>query len=325
MLLGKQMNIRALLTATIIIITTSVSGSLLDEANAAYAKNNMRDAITLYTKAALAGENPTLCYFNCANAWYQIDSLARSIVYYQACIASAPEFFRARLNLAIVYYALDDLGGTIAAALVALGLEPGNTKAQLLLAASYRRVGALPEAAVAFERLAETDPSLEDPPLALAEIYRDLEDPASEEKWLLRCPEGGKNQAYINLMLADLNQKQGAFSKAQYYVKRAIEADPSNRWAYYQNVVLLEKQGNEQVARIEALESLELFPAFSELALLAGTLSFKTGRIEEAERLYGMAYKNGSAEGLAGLENVRLERKRNAERNEALQLPKGRE
>jgi hypothetical protein len=46
--------------------------------------------------------------------------------------------------------------------------------------------------------------------------------------------------------------------------------------------------------------------------VLGGTIAFRQGRIEEAERFYAIAKKNGSADGVVGLENVRIEREREA-------------
>jgi tetratricopeptide (TPR) repeat protein len=300
------------LIASVLFFSTPAAASPLDEANIAYGKNQMLSAIVLYRKAALAGENPALCYFNLANAYFQIDSLPQSIVYYRACLGYAPDFFRAWLNLAIVYYTLDDVGSTIAAATRSLDLEPGNKKALLLLAASYRKAGATAEAAVTFEKLAEMDHELEDPPLALSEIYRELDDDESAIHWLLRYPESGKNRPYADLLLADLYQKRGDIDRALYYVKESFNADPTNRWALYQKVSLLERQGNDLVGLEEARRGLELFPDFCELAVLGGTIALRQGKIEEAERFYTIAKKNGSADGVIGLENVRIERERQA-------------
>jgi tetratricopeptide (TPR) repeat protein len=128
----------------------------------------------------------------------------------------------------------------------------------------------------------------------------------------MRYPESGKNRAFAWLLLADLFQKQGNTDRALYYVNQAFDADPSNRWALYQKIALLEKQGNEMVALEEARRGLENFPAFAELAVLGGTLAFRQGKIAEAERFYAIAKKAGSADGVVGLENVRIERQREA-------------
>ena len=78
----------------VVIVAFSVKASLLDEANDLYSKGKISDAAAAYKRAARQGENPTLCYFNLANAYYQLDSIAQSIVYYQASVAGAPGIFQ---------------------------------------------------------------------------------------------------------------------------------------------------------------------------------------------------------------------------------------
>jgi tetratricopeptide (TPR) repeat protein len=109
------------------------SSGLVQQANNLYENGKLTEAIGLYKKASLSGENPAICYFNLGNAYFQLDSIPQSIVYYQATVSLAPDFFRGHLNLAISYYNLDDLGRSIASVKRALEIEPENEKALLLL------------------------------------------------------------------------------------------------------------------------------------------------------------------------------------------------
>src|SRR5690606_28416596 len=92
----------------IISIFCLLTGSLWAEkymsmANDSYNSKKYKSAIALYKKAIVEGENPGLAYYNIANAYYSLDSLAQAVVYYKATIKFAPEFFRGYLNLATVY------------------------------------------------------------------------------------------------------------------------------------------------------------------------------------------------------------------------------
>lgn len=291
----------------------SVEAALLDHANNAYSQGDVDKAINLYKKAALAGENPALCYFNLANAYVQLDSLPQSIVYYRACLSYAPDFFRGYLNLAIAYFTLEDLGACIATVKRALELRPADQKSLLILAASYRKAGSLPEAICAFERLVVSYPELEEPYIALAEMYRDLGDNQTAIRWLRRYPESGKSESYVNSMLADIYESGGDLDKALYHLQRAFEMDLGNRWALYRIVQLHQKMGNPLVALEQAGQGLEILPTFAELALLAGNIAFGLGKLEEAERHYSTARTNGSAGAVVGLENIRLVRRNGAD------------
>jgi tetratricopeptide (TPR) repeat protein len=81
-------------------LATTFAGSALDSANTVYTKGDLKESIRLYKKALTVGENPVLCYFNCGNAYFQLDSLSRALAYYRQCIKLAPDFPKARLNLA---------------------------------------------------------------------------------------------------------------------------------------------------------------------------------------------------------------------------------
>jgi superkiller protein 3 len=294
--------------ALLFVCATAIAAhaSLLDSANAAYAANDARRAVGLYRRAALAGENPALCYFNCANAWFQLDSLPQSIVYYRAALVHAPDFFRGHFNLSIAYYNLDDAGSCIAEASRALEIEPDNARARLVLAAAYRKAGGLPQAVTAYEQVVAAHPEMEEPYIPLIELYRELDDPAQAVRWAEAYPETGGNAAYANILKADLYGQLGDLARESYALRASFELDGSNKWVCLRQVQTLEKMGNGLVALEEAKRGLELFPAFADLALAAGNLAFTNDRIDEAERYYAAAKTNGDPGGVVGLENVRL-------------------
>lgn len=293
----------------ILLASGTTGGMLLDEANEVYNSGDVEKSIGLYKKAALAGENPTLCYFNMANGYFQLDSLPQSIVYYKACLGYAPDFFRGHLNLGIAYFTLDDIGACIASIRRALSLEPGDIKALLILAASYRQAGAYPEAIATFEQIVSLAPEKEKPYIALAEMYRELGDDHEAIKWLLRYPQGTQNDAYVNILLADIYEQQQDLSRALFYLKLSYEQDDSNKWVFYRIVALHKKNGNDLVALEQGLLGLEKRPTFAELALLTGNISFQLGKYDQAERLYLQARNNGSAGAVVGLDNLRIVRK----------------
>jgi len=75
--------------------------SSMELANDAYNTGKFKLAGALYRKAVKEGESPALCYYNAANAAFQLNNLPQAIVYYRACAQNAPTFTKAHLNLAI--------------------------------------------------------------------------------------------------------------------------------------------------------------------------------------------------------------------------------
>ena len=291
----------------------TAKGSLLDDANKLYGAGKLSEAIRLYKKASLIGENPALCSYNAANAYFQLDSLPRAVVYYRLCVNAAPRFYKAYLNLAIVYFTLNDMGNCIATIHEGLKLEPLQQKGTLVLATAYRRCGAAAQSIAAFEDLVRAYPEMEEPYIALGEMYRDLNDPDMAIRWLQSYPSIGKNGAYVALALADLYESTGNPERALYYLDRSYNCDKTKKWTLYRIAALQQKTGNELVALETARGGCELFPDFSPLAVLAGTIAFAHGNLGEAEKYYAAAEKLGSPEAIAGLENVKNQRKKLAE------------
>ena len=97
-LLDRQSHMlhQVVITIPILLLVLSSNASTeshLRKANDFYSSGKLLEAVRQYKSAMNAGENPTLSYFNCANAYFQLDSLPQSIVYYRATVESAPDFF----------------------------------------------------------------------------------------------------------------------------------------------------------------------------------------------------------------------------------------
>jgi tetratricopeptide (TPR) repeat protein len=296
-----------------LVITGALCGPLLNQANQLYNNSKLYDAIKVYRKAAVSGESPALCYFNAANAYYQLDSLAQAVVCYRACIAAAPQYINGYLNLAVVYHSLNDLGACIATARRLMKLDPENQKGRLLLACSYRETGSLTEAILEFEKLVETYPSMDEPYMALGEIYRDLNDFEMARRWLTSYPVTGKNAVYVYNILADLSEQQGDQAQALFYLQKISSLDTTASSVLYRIVNMQINLGNDLVAYETVREASERFPRSADIVLLGGNIAFSHGWIEEAEQWYIKAQNLGSAQGVIGLQNVRAIRLQRAE------------
>jgi tetratricopeptide (TPR) repeat protein len=284
--------------------------SLLDDANRLYDCGRILEAIRMYKKASISGENPALCSYNTANAYYQLDSLPCAILYYRTCIHAAPRFYKAYLNLAVVYFTLNDIGNCIATIREGLTIEPLHQKGTLLLATAYRQCGSIAQSILTFEELARAYPEMEEPSIALGEMYRDLDDPMAATQWLESYPSNGKNAAYVALALADLFESVGNLERTLYYLDRSYNCDQTKKLTLYRIALTQQKMGNQLVALETARSGFETFRDFYPMAMLAGTIEFSRGYLAEAEKEYLAAEKLGSAEAIVGLENVRNSRRK---------------
>ncbi|MCX7726514.1 MAG: tetratricopeptide repeat protein [Chitinispirillaceae bacterium] len=300
-----QLRLSYYVTLIFLTIATNSFSKVLQEANELYNKGKFKEAIALYKKAIEEGENKALSYFNLANTYFQIDSLPQCVVYYRAAVEEAPDFFRGHLNLAITYYSLEDIGNAIASIKRALEIEPTNSRAQLILAACYRKIGAKKEAIIAFEQLLKKENN-PDYLIALGEMYSELDDYETANKYLEEYPENGNKIGYVLKLLTENYKKLGLYNKVIFVLQKAIELKPSDVSLYITFCQTLENMGNIAVAYEEAKRYNIQFPESGELALFAGNCAFKLGRLVEAEYYYSIAKKHGIAGAITGLENVKL-------------------
>lgn len=282
-----------------------VASTALSQGGVAYNTGNFHQAITLFHKAAVEGESPALCYYNMANAYFQLDSLAEAVVYYRACIQNAPDFLKANLNLAVCYYQLNDLGRCLAAIKRTLEIDPTHQKALLIQAVALRKVGAIAKAVAAFENIIRLYPQVEEAYIALGEMYRGIGDADEAIKWLESFPPNGKNTLYVDLLLADLYEKAGDIPRSISYLTMGFGLDTTKQWTLYRIAQLQQQSGNQLVALETCRDGMKRFPNFADMAVLAGSIAFDRERIDEAEAFFSRGAKNGSPSAVVGLANVR--------------------
>lgn len=289
-------------------LVLSISASYLDKASKELEQGNADKAIQLYRKAALNGENPVLSYFNMGNAYFQLDSVPQSIIYYQAAVNYAPDFFRGWLNLATAYYKLEDMGEAIASVRRALLLDSENPQALFILGTAYRHTQAHAEAIITYEKLLSFHDDYAEAYIAMGELYSDLEDYDMALKWLGRYPEDGSEEGYVHILKAEIAGKTNDDSRELYYLREAFEANSENRWILFRIVESLIRQKNNLVALEEVERGIELFPKFGELAVLGANVAFEMEQLDLAEKYYTLARNNGNPNAVIGLENVRIMR-----------------
>ena len=309
--MNSKSNLLAVVLLLCVFSSAAFAGPALDSANAMYTQGKLPESVKLYKKALTEGENPVLCYFNCANAYFQLDSLSRALTFYRQCINSAPDFAKARLNLAIIYYMLGDMGRCIAASKQTLRLEPDNQKMRLVLAAAFEKSGAIPEAVAQYEFIAKKYPEMTETYLALGQLYRNLNDYETAIKWLGEYPQTGKNASYVLLLIADIYDQAADLPRSLFYLQKSFSIDKKKN-TFFRIVQIQKRMGNDFVALESAMEGLEQFPDYPELAIEAGNIAFSRGLIEKADFCYSKAYKLGSPAAVIGLENVRIIRAQKA-------------
>lgn len=275
------------------------------KAQTAYEKGDYKNAINHYKLAIKKGESIVPAYFNIANAFYQIDSLCQAVVYYKSALNSAPEFFPAQQNLAITYYTLNDIGKAIAATRKCLRLRANDEKSLMILGACYKAAGELALAAIQFERVYSCNHNRYDVVIALAEIYRDLNDNKTALDWLDLYPDTEQQYSYVLNLKADICEKQNDIEKACYYLNSLCKYEPQNQWILFRLAQLYKKDGRMYLA-LEVLEKgVLLFPECKEISLLAGNCAFEIGCFSKAEHYYSIASKLGAPGGFTGLSNIR--------------------
>jgi tetratricopeptide (TPR) repeat protein len=277
----------------------------LSDAQVHYKNGDYHAALQLYEQCVFDAPNPALVYFNMANCWYQLDSLANAAVCYEMALAEAPGFFRAWLNLGILKYNYSDYPGVIAALERARLLEPGNTQLLLILASAYRQLESLSHTIPLLEHAVDVEPGLENAYFMLYEANYRLGNLNQAGQWLKMSPDSasGRNKEKLTL-LAELAEEQGKLNTALARWRKLMVAFPEDRWASYKYVSLLARQETVLLALEEAEGALAKHNGFGELALLAGSIATDAGLLDRARKYFSKAWKCGFSDGLIGLQNL---------------------
>jgi tetratricopeptide (TPR) repeat protein len=155
------------------------------------------------------------------------------------------------------------------------------------------------------EQVLETDSTQSDVYFLLYDINRELGDTHEARRWLERYPDGGARAADKYQLLGELAETNEESDRAALYYRQLIDIAPGRRWGHYRLVESLFHRGNPLSAVQQAQQSLQRFPAFAELALMAGNRAFEERMLRKAEHFYAAAYRSGSAGGVVGLQNLK--------------------
>ncbi len=283
------------------------AGELMKLANAKYSAGDFTAAITLYRDALRAEENPPITHFNIANCYFQLDSLPQALVHYESTIELAPEFFRAYLNAGTVYFNQSQFGKAVALLERARIEEPNNKIIIQILAAAYSELKRYDHAVPLLQQSLENNPDEINSYFRLAEIMIELEDFEEAVEWLEKYPDSGARCADKYFLLADIAEDNEEYGSAIYYLNQYISISREDKWPHYKVVQLMEKQKHPLSAIYKAEETLELFPKFSDVALLGGNIAYTEKQFSLAEKLYFHAYTNGHSGGVVGLSNLRTQ------------------
>ncbi len=93
----KHLIIRLFLLCTVLVPSPSMAQNKAT-ADAAYAKENYLDALRIYQQLTTEGESPEL-YYNMANCYYRLDSIAPAILWYERAFLLEPADNDIRFNL----------------------------------------------------------------------------------------------------------------------------------------------------------------------------------------------------------------------------------
>ncbi|MFP4417651.1 MAG: tetratricopeptide repeat protein [Chitinispirillaceae bacterium] len=279
-------------------------GEHLSKGNEHYRNGEYTEAIKSYRIAISKGENPALSWFNLANAWYQNGNPEKAVSCYESSVAIAPEFPRGWINLGVLYYELKDYGACIAALDRALQLKAADAMIWSLLASAHKELEHYGIAAMYFEKAVEADSSLSDAYLALYDIARITGDNSEALRWLSRYPQAGGRYYDVLLLSGELQLESGDTAAALATLRQCTATNPSRIQGWILLVNVLENMGATYTALIEADRALDNDDSSVSLALIAGRIAFENGYYDKAERYFGQAYKNGSADGMVGLGNL---------------------
>ena len=279
-------------------------GEYLSKGNEHYRNGNYAAAITAYTAAIRKGENPAFSWFNLGNSWYQNGNPEKAVSCYETSVSIAPEFPRGWINLGVLYYELQDYGACIAALDRAHVLQTVDPMIWSLLASAHKELEHYGIATVYLEKALEADSSLSDAYLVLSDIARTTGDNREALRRLSRYPRHGARFYDVLLLTGELQLELGDTAAALATFRQCTATEPSRTRGWLSLVDVLKNMNAAYTALIEADRALDNDLSSASIALLAGRIAFENGFYEKAEKYFGHAYQNGSADGTVGLGNV---------------------
>ncbi|MDF2577011.1 MAG: hypothetical protein K0S74_495 [Chlamydiales bacterium] len=160
-----------------------------------------------------------------------------------------PKLAAAYYNLGLIYHSKSILEQAVSAFYEALQIDPIHYKALNYLGKAFVGLDKMADAKICFEYLDKVENA----------------------------------DAFAYQTLGQIFQKDGSLDKAAYYLKRALELDPSIAVIYNEFAIIYIKNQNLEVAEKKLKKSLELNPALSESHNNMGILLQKKGNYAEAK------------------------------------------
>jgi tetratricopeptide (TPR) repeat protein len=280
-----------------------VPGSSLPEANRAYERGDYSGAIRLYTTALQKGENPSICYFNRANARVQLDSTTGAIIDYNNALIEAPDFFTARYNLGILYYSAGAYSDAAVQLQQALLLQPDNTAVKSVLGTTLYHLQAYPAATVLLQQA--LDSKTHSLLFVLADMSARYNDFTEAKEWLQHYPDSLQGVQRKYRLLADMSIAQCDTAEALRYLYSLISLQPDDEYPHLRLVGLLHNAGQTWTALHHARTTLITHRQFASLSHQAGTIALQSGDTHQAEDFFTLSVQQGNSAALVGLTNCR--------------------
>jgi tetratricopeptide (TPR) repeat protein len=281
-----------------------VETDFLKRGNEAYREGNYAGALALYEKAAAAGENEAIAYFNIANCHYRLEEIPPAIVCYRRVLDLAPTFLRASMNLARIYISMDELGEAKVELERALRASPDDPDVLLLLGDVAYLCGDNAEALRQYERVRTDHPDRVDPYLSMADVYAGIEDWDSAIDLLRTASDQLPEEPSLRFALGNLYYTQGDVTNAAAEFMRGLALDPDRPDVTLRLARCYQKAAQDFLALYTLEKAMDRWPDNAPIAFLAGQLSQSLGRIGKAAEYYARAARYDPALALTALVNI---------------------
>ncbi len=205
--------------------------------------------------------------------------------------ALAPDDLDVKLDLGSAYMRLNKNEQAITAYEDVLKKQPRHLTALKFSGDLYRRVGETERAIAAYEkmrRLASDDPR---PYFLLGAAYAEAGNDVKAEQILQEAQEfrGHLGEAWTDL--GAIAYRRGDYSKATWYLERAVARAPNRPKAHFNYALVLNATKQRDKALAELKTAGELDPEDAECHYLAGVIYLRLGRLDEAKDEFAAAVK----------------------------------